>query len=340
MQFDVYPLRFDFVARESLSFPPGKAANILRGALGVIFRRIACVPDCRDATSCSIRESCLYAKIFEPGASGVRKGLIAATKATRQLAGREPRSRLHFAGDYSKDEAISPSGLVDWPRPFVFRARHLNGCTFDAGDPFHFDVHLFTPEHEVLEYFILTFAELARDGLGPRRAKAELQRVRSLSAEVIPGQTLRPVTLDLTPPSNAPTKIRVDFLSPTELKYEHKIAHRPEFPILFGRIRDRVSTLRRLYGPGPIEIDYQGTNARAALIRMTSCRLGWQGTERRSTRTDQVHLIGGFTGTAEYEGELREFLPWLEAARWTGVGRHSVWGKGEIELEPASTRMP
>ena len=42
--FRLYPLRFSFVARESVHFPPGKSANILRGAFGSIFQRIACVP--------------------------------------------------------------------------------------------------------------------------------------------------------------------------------------------------------------------------------------------------------------------------------------------------------
>jgi hypothetical protein len=310
VKFDFYPLRFEFTAKESLYFPPGKAGNILRGAMGVIFRRIACVPDCRDARSCDLRQSCPYAKVFL---------------------------------------ASSPSGLADWPRPFVFRARHLDGKTVEAGQAFHFDLHVFTAEAEMLRHFILTFAALAREGLGPRRGKAELLCVRRLSAEGLPEESLyeqsvqtiaaglEPVSLDLTPPSfasssDAPTRIRVDFLSPTELKHEQRIANRPEFPVLFGRIRDRVSTLRRLYGPGPLDIDYQGSNARASTVRMTSCQLRRQETERRSTRTGQAHSIGGFIGTAEYEGDLAEFLPYLEVGRWVGVGRQSVWGKGEINV--------
>jgi len=39
---------------------------------------------------------------------------------------------------------------------------------------------------------------------------------------------------------------------------------------------------------------------------------------------------------AEYEGQLGEFIPYLEAAQWTGVGRQCVWGKGEIHLESNS----
>jgi len=52
---------------------------------------------------------------------------------------------------------------------------------------------------------------------------------------------------------------------------------------------------------------------------------------RRSSRTGQVHSIGGFVGEAEYEGELDEFICFLRVVKWTGVGRQTVWGKGVIE---------
>ena len=54
--------------------------------------------------------------------------------------------------------------------------------------------------------------------------------------------------------------------------------------------------------------------------------------DRLSSRTGQSHSIGGFVGIAEHEGELAEFIPYLEAGRWTGVGRQSVWGKGEFSI--------
>lgn len=142
-----------------------------------------------------------------------------------------------------------------------------------------------------------------------------------------------PLSLRLSASSEGARRIRVEFLSPTQLKYEDRIAGRPEFPILFWRIRDRISTLSRLYGAGPLDIDYQGMGRRAASVSMTRCDLRWHGIERRSSRTAQKHPIGGFTGCAEYEGDFREFLPWLRAAKWAGVGRQSVWAKSEIETE-------
>jgi hypothetical protein len=124
----------------------------------------------------------------------------------------------------------------------------------------------------------------------------------------------------------------VEFLAPTELKHEGRPVEQPEFAVLFARIRDRVSALRALYGAGPLDIDFAGMGARAAEVRMTGCELRPVEAERRSSRTGQRHPIGGFVGTAVYEGVLGEFLPFLEAARWTGVGRQAVWGKGEISV--------
>jgi hypothetical protein len=109
------------------------------------------------------------------------------------------------------------------------------------------------------------------------------------------------------------------------------LAARPEFGILAARVRDRISTLRELYGDGPLDIDFRGFGERAALVRMIRCEVRQVDVLRRSSRTGQVHSIGGFVGSAEYEGDLAEFVPYLRAARWAGVGRQIVWGNGEIE---------
>jgi hypothetical protein len=163
------------------------------------------------------------------------------------------------------------------------------------------------------------FAEAAQAGIGPGRGRAEMHEP---SAEA--------VSIDLDAAGGAAPRVRVEFLSPAELKHEGHIVERPEFGILFARIRDRISTLRALYAGGPLDIDFGAIGARAAAVRMTACELRHAALERRSSRTGQTHPIGGFTGWAEYEGEMAEFLPYLEAARWTGVGRQAVWGKGEI----------
>ena len=313
MRFDFFPLRFEFIAQESVHFPLDKAANILRGAFGVAFRRIACTPECQDESTCLRRAECAYAKIFAPISHGE-----------------------------------GPSGLADSPRPFVFRARHLDGATIPPGRPFQFDLNVFALDTGVLSCFVNAFAALAREGLGQNRGKAELRCVKRVAAAEAPEQILYdglsktmtdspvPVSLSLDPTPSAPTKIRVEFLTPTELKHDQRMAERPEFPILFGRLRDRISNLRRLYGQGALDIDFRKMASKAAAIKMTRCEGRRVEMVRRSGRTGQTHSIGGFVGVAEYEGPLAEFMPYLEAGRWTGVGRQSVWGKGEFSVDSPS----
>lgn len=307
--FSFYAFRFCFQACGSLYFPPGKSGNIIRGAFGTIFRKLACVPGCTDVRTCPVRETCPYARIFEPCAAGT-----------------------------------GPSGLANPPRPFVFRAAHLDGRTVKFGELFHFDVHIFDLRDPALAYFVLSFQQLAHEGLGPGRGRAGLVQVDQLGADRQPlvqlfdgraftlGADLPPVELSLSPPPAPVHRVRVSFLTPTELKGAGEVVLRPEFGVLFARIRDRVSTLRALYGPGPLEVDFRAMGERAAGVRLTRSALRWTETTRRSGKSGRHHPFGGFTGEVTYEGELGEFVPYLLAARWTGVGRHTVWGKGALEI--------
>jgi len=211
-----------------------------------------------------------------------------------------------------------PSGLADRPRPFVLRARHLEDASVPAGGNFHFQVNIF--DAAICATVTRAFYEALREGIGPGRGRAEPR-----------GSSGGRVSIDLQA-SAAPSQIRVDFLTPTELKHEQRLVEQPEFAALFARVRDRIGALRAFYGAGPLEIDFATIGARAATVRMTRCEIRAVEAQRRSSRTGQTHPIGGFTGLAEYVGPLAEFLPYLDAAQWTGVGRQAVWGKGEIAV--------
>jgi hypothetical protein len=215
----------------------------------------------------------------------------------------------------------------------------LDGRSVREGEAFHFDVHMFDVRDPALDRFVAAFAELAREGLGPGRGLAQLERVDQLdlNGETVGrvGDAPAPIGIDLSAPAERVDRVTVRFVTPTELKAQERLAERPEFPILFGRLRDRIGALRAIYGSGPLEIDFRGMGERAGAVRMTRCEVQWIEAERRSSRTGQRHPLGGFVGEAEYEGDLGEFLPYLELGRWVGVGRQTVWGKGEMRIMTA-----
>jgi hypothetical protein len=256
--FDLYPLRFRFLAREPIHFPAGETANRLRGRFGKTMRR-----DNPDA----------YARYFSP-------------LTTR-----------------------GPSGLRDVPRPFVFRVAHLEGARLAAGEPFELGMNLFAVRERPIEIF--------RDAL-----------CAMLPAQLAGMEGAELLRLPLTA-GPAVERVRVRFVTPTELKGDVI----PSFGVLFARIRDRISTLRERFGAGPLDIDFKAAGERAWRVRMLREDLQQVDAERFSRSSGQRHPLGGFTGAVEYEGDLAEFVPYLDAARWTGVGRQTVWGKGEIAWE-------
>lgn len=227
-------------------------------------------------------------------------------------------------GIFRPKRSDGPSGLADPPRPFVFRVRPLEGTAVQPGQHFTVDINLFSsalaaPVAEAM-------ATISAQGLGPGRGKA-----------VFVASEQHTLTFQLDQPTEAVRQAQVMFLTPTEIKgHNGQLLPSPAFEILIARIRDRISTLRALYGEGPLEMDFRGFTDRAAKVLMTTAELQSVSLERTSTRTGQRHPLGGFHGAAIYEGELTEFAPYLQAASLTGVGRQTVWGKGEIAFRKLS----
>lgn len=203
-----------------------------------------------------------------------------------------------------------PSGLRNPPRPFVLHASHLDGVVIAPREHFFIDLAVFT---ENAEPFRAALESLGKFSAGP----ATLEDFRT-----------QRIVLDLSPRDAAPRRIRVRFVTPTELK-----GGAAEFSVLMARLRDRISALRSLYGAGPPAIDFRRFLDNAHQVRRLGGETTHAGGARRSSRTRQTHPLGGFTGYADFEGDFREYLPWLEAAEYTCVGRQTVWGHGRLAVE-------
>jgi hypothetical protein len=191
----------------------------------------------------------------------------------------------------------------------------------------------------VVSAFAGVFDRLAHSGLGPGRGRAVLESRADLSEdgqERSSPERSPAIEVSLLPGSGdmAVRSVRILFQTPTELKPDGDIRN---FGTLFARARDRIGTLSTLYGDGPLSVDYQSLGQRASAVRLVNDHLMYHEADRRSSRTGAVHGVGGFTGEATYEGDVAEFLPWLRAAYWTGVGRHTVWGNGVILTQPLSS---
>ena len=81
---------------------------------------------------------------------------------------------------------------------------------------------------------------------------------------------------------------------------------------------------------GALEHFLANAGERACAVQLTASNLKRMSVLRHSSKTMQIHGIGGWVGGAEYAGTLGQFLPFLRCGEWCGVGRHCVWGNGHI----------
>jgi hypothetical protein len=295
--------RLRFRALDPIHFPPGKAANTLRGALGLAL-----------------------------SASGEAERLFSLPSASSR-----------------------PSGFLNPPSPFLLRTQALDADPpyHEPGSIFYFDIHVFPRDPSIVETIADAFLHYSAEGIGPAKGRMELVSLSCLSADRAESvldpasapeyRTARvskrtgaskPIDLPLIPVAGAPSIscVHIAFTTPTELKHQSFIAAQPDFDILFMRLSGRISALQTLYGPTPLDLDFESLIEQSREVRLVDFALEHRAVSRRSSRTGQVHPIGGFLGVAVYEGPLRELLPWLRAGYWTGVGRQTTWGKGVIDI--------
>jgi CRISPR-associated endoribonuclease Cas6 len=332
--------RFTLAPVQPLVVPAVNKGNMLRGGFGHAFRRLCCVPQCRDTNDCPLATSCPYKAVFAP-------------------------SPPPGADRLSKNQDI--------PRPFVFRAPLTKQTRYSKDERFEFDLVLIGRALDSLPYFVLSFRELASEGLGLNRAKCTLEKVEetdvAANAGFVSGHdfsraedtaenngALAPAAARLIysaddqlfrPGENASTaewinprvldlsntkRLTIRFLTPTLLRADGEIIRQPEFHHLFKRLRDRINALSVFFGDGPLDVDFRGLGERAENVRTVSVRTDWLERSRTSSRTHQRHELSGFVGDATYEGELAEFLPWLALGELAHVGKHAPWGNGWIEL--------
>lgn len=209
------------------------------------------------------------------------------------------------------------------PRPLVLRCRNLDGRQYAPGEIFAFHLNLFLPELQLVEPLTAALTAMSRKGFGPMRGRATL---------LLPPQQVHH-SLPLDGSAEPVSAVRIQFRTPTELKSDGEVTEPLQFPVLIDNVVRRVERLSALYGSGALDLDAKTLHKQAEAVLLTSANLQQVEVSRRGSRLGQTHPIGGFIGSAEYSGDLTPFLRLLEAASFTGVGRHTVWGNGEISTE-------
>ncbi len=300
--------RFTIKVASLMVLPPYKGA-VFRGAFGNAFRRVVCAVPRADCAACLLRRQCLYVAFFEP----------------------PPPS------DYPDAAKFSTA-----PAPYVLNPPLTSRQAFHPGDLLDFEMVLIGPAIEALPYFIYTFTELGRMGLGRERGKYDLVKV-----DLLRGEEVSPVydggtqVLTAYPPStaiahqseeNGVSNVTLHFLTPLRLKVKGDLVTQLTFPVFFERLANRLTLLGSFYNSAATLHDFSALLALAQNIAVTDDELHWYDWERYSARQKDTMKFGGLKGRITFWGELGPFMPWLKLGGLVNVGQTTTFGLGRYQI--------
>ncbi|MBC7362873.1 MAG: CRISPR system precrRNA processing endoribonuclease RAMP protein Cas6 [Candidatus Aminicenantes bacterium] len=316
--FQLAKYEFSIVPEDELELPPYKGST-LRGGFGSVFRKISCL-DKKLITCkrCLLKDKCPYSYIFETS----------------------PRPDSNFL-----------KNLEDIPRPFIIEPPLDDKTLFTNAETIKFTLILIGRAVEFLPYFIVTFKELGKEGIGKGRKKFKLVEIRSIylknaNQEIIYSSRDQLIkNLDrrftwadlinsyLADNNVLKTKwISVKFLTPTRLKYKDEFVSLPEFHIVFRALLRRIANLAHFHCGETLNIDFNSLIRRATKIKIEEANVNWVDWERYSFAQGTKMKMGGFVGQVRYKGDLETFLPFLLLGEYVHVGKGATFGLGWYRL--------
>lgn len=307
--------RFTILVESPILLPPYKGA-VFRGSFGAIFRRSVCAAICGQCADCTVARQCLYVALFETPPPP----------------------------DYADAAKFSQA-----PRPYVLNPPLTDRREFRPGEELTFHLVLVGPAVEALPYFIHTFSELGRMGLGRGRGQFRLANVALVGAlgvaKIYDGRTRTLSVSPLEDEADTPVfqcpdanRVTLDFLTPLRLKRDGKLVARLDFPFFFERLTHRVRLLAAFYGQNgsmPDASDFSSLPdllERSNEVRTTENHLHWYDWERYSSRQQTTMNFGGLKGRITFAGDLAPFLPWLRLGERVNVGQSTTFGLGRYQM--------
>ncbi len=305
---------FRLTAKEPIILPAYKGST-LRGGFGFAFRRVVCAIKDKECTDCLLKEKCVYSYVFET----------------------PPPSDTKIMRKYKSA-----------PHPFVIEPPQERRRGYKPGDEIQFGFILIGRAIDYLPYFIYTFDELGRIGIGKGKARYDLKEVISDGKTIYDSKskTLKsfsPILLSLTIPPLVKggeggfyhTQLTLSFLTPTRIIYDSHLTLDLEFHIFIRNLLRRLSLLYYFHCNGdPSEWDFKGVIEKAKEIKVKKQNLKWYDWERYSGRQDTRMKMGGFLGDITFEGNIEPFMSLIKAGEVLHVGKGTGFGLGKYCITP------
>lgn len=315
MNINYLKTSFTIEAIDSLMLPYFKGSTF-RGGFGNAFRRVVCALKKKDCKECLLKTRCIYAYIFE----------TAPPEGT---------------------QIMGMAKYITIPHPFIIEPPEDTGKKFNPGEELAFSLILIGRAVEYLPYFIYTFNELGRIGIGKGRGRYTLKTVKSQkgSGEIRlysaqDGAIKSVETEKLHIPEEyvftdmAETQLTLNFITPVRMQHGRDLTVVPEFYIVIKNLMRRLNLLYYFHcGKKEAKWDHKNLLQEAEKVIIKDNNLKWWDWERYSSRQDVRIKMGGLKGEITYTGNIAPFMPILMAGQVLHIGKGTSFGLGRYVIK-------
>ena len=364
--FQFAQFQFLLKALDTINLPAYKGSTF-RGAFGHAFKKVVCVHPVRKSREALNRAETIPKS--DPAATqrgtisyGVNRERICSSCLLKEKCVYSYVFETPLPSDTSKMRKYPFA-----PHPFVITPPLEEKRTYRQNDTLSFELTLIGKSIDYLPYFIYTFDELGRIGIGKGKGKYHLENVgqrtkvkggreetqndektiiiysgkdktlrndfKILRIDDLCALNLSPLTYHLPPSSDlSPFTLHLSFLTPTRLKFDGRLSPTLEFHILFRNLLRRVSLLSYFHCGKELDLDFKRLIEMSRGVKVQEEKLTWIDWERYSNRQETKMKMGGFIGSITFEGDFEPFLPFLLLGEYIHVGKGTSFGLGKYEI--------
>ncbi len=315
MKLNITTIEFNIVALENINLPehPG---STFRGAFGQALRELSCNFANMKCEKCNLNSKCPYSLFFNPFLT-------------------------------EKDKLKTSGRFHNKLRPFIIEPAISGKTEYLQGENIKFTINVFGEMKQFIPYIIESWRNLQGKGIGANRGKFLLGniwiindilgksiKIYDYKDELVVNKELSISVDDINKQVNLYKEDKVTFIfkSPTLLKYKGQYIKKSlEFNILMRNLFRRLSTLAAFYGE-EMDIYFKDYLDKATEIVIVNENLEWKQWFRYSNKQQQKIDMQGFTGMITYQGDIKQFLPYLIIAQYIHIGKNTVFGQGNFQV--------
>ncbi|MBI4651048.1 CRISPR system precrRNA processing endoribonuclease RAMP protein Cas6 [Candidatus Desantisbacteria bacterium] len=230
------------------------------------------------------------------------------------------------------------------PHPYIIIPPLTQKRYFNPGDILSFEFVLIGKANEYLPYFVYTFTEMGKLGIGHHKGKFDVASVEELRFDGSVIGIYNDNNKILKNPDNRidygffvdkelnnRDEITINFETPARIKVNDNLSTDLSFELLIKRLSERACLLAHFHCGAELA-DFEEFANGSEKIEIVNNRLEWVDWERYSSRQDTRMKFGGCIGKITYKGDLQKYLPLLKLGEYIHVGKVTTFGLGKYKI--------